>query len=226
MRSLQFHSRLGAESRKEVAARHVPCSCEGCIAKSKLPIEQRYTGPSKACVLWPIFRLNENKGLNDFIILKFSPKKKNEEGAIKRSKDVALISRGSVEAGDVVDRGYGVVTVSEGDNDYDYYPLIWDGTPYEIKENVYYDVVGQEESVMLSKGEFVCEAFWMYKIEGAPQWYTPSDAPAFVRLQHVLAPNLELTPINKKCQLPNNSVPSVKRQEAEMEAVVSMSSNT
>ena len=121
--------------------------------------------------------------------------------------------------GFVVDGGYGVVTISEGVEDYDYYPVIWDGTPYEIEEDGLYDVVGQDESVMLSNGEFVCKAFWMYKIDGAPQWYTPSDAPAFVRMQHVLAPNLELTPIGEECWLPSGLDRRLKQKLTELGAL-------
>jgi len=202
-----------------IAARRVPCSCIGCIAKSQLPIKERYSGPCIDCDLWPIFRLNDNEGLNDFKIIEFQAKKDHDEEATRKAKGDTLRGRGYVEAEGVVDGGYGVETVSDGDKDYDYYPLIWDGTPYQIEEDGLYEVEGVDEPIQLAKGEFVCEAYWMYKIDGAPQWYTPSEYRGFIRMQQVLAPNLEMTPVSDGCQLPRSMSPSQIRELIEKGAM-------
>lgn len=101
--------------------------------------------------------------------------------------------------------------MSEDDTDYDYYPIVWDRLPYQIEEDGTYNARGLESPIMLEKGEWVCEAFWMYKIKGAPQWFTHSRHPAFVRLQQVLAPNLIMAEVLEDCCLPNNMCSMRKR---------------
>ena len=204
----------------KIAARRIPCSCPGCIAKSKLPIDERYSGPCKDCVLWPIFRLNEEEGLNDFVILSCQPKKDNDEEDTKKAQGEALRGKGQLQAEDIADGGYGVVLVDD-DTDYDYYPVIWEGEPYQITEDGPHNVVGEADPLHLRKGEWVCEYNYMNKIDGAPQWYTPCIPPVrgFARMQHVLAPNLILSPISEDCPLPSNMEAARKRECAEKGAL-------
>ncbi len=123
--------------------------------------------------------MNDKEGLNNFVIIEFSQKKGHDREAGKRGQGEALCGRGALEAEDVVDGGYGAVLVADDEVGYDYYPVIWDGMPYEIDENGLYDVIGGE-TLHLLKGEFVCEVFWMNKVPMAPNWYTPSVMPGFV----------------------------------------------
>ncbi len=62
-------------------------------------------------------KISEDEGYNDFIIIEFCAKSKCEVDAIERSMRDALRGRGEVEAKDVVDGGYGAMTVTDGDQD-------------------------------------------------------------------------------------------------------------
>ncbi len=61
----------------------MPCVCKGCIEKSRLSNDKRYKGPFLEYVLWPIFKITEDEGYNDFVIIEFREKTSNDDEATK-----------------------------------------------------------------------------------------------------------------------------------------------
>jgi hypothetical protein len=84
------------------------------------------------------------------------------------------------------------------DDDCKYYLLEWTGLPYRLEE----DLV--ENGDRLSKGEHVCRARYLLKLPRTTKWYyqVPDGEEFTVRLQTVLAGEIELIPESETNKLP------------------------
>jgi hypothetical protein len=56
-----------------------------------------------------------------------------------------------------------------------YYMIQWDGAPYETEAAIT-TLQGTMPSTFVSKGEWLCAAFYWYKVPRTKHWYTSSRA--------------------------------------------------
>jgi hypothetical protein len=98
------------------------------------------------------------------------------------------------------------------DERYDgYYLVQWTGAPYVVAEDC--ELASYNPPIKLNAGELVCEATYMETVNGTKNWWYPVEDLILVRLQQVLAANLDLSEISE-----DNPMPRGMRAQSRMVA--------
>mmetsp|Transcript_16649 Transcript_16649/g.38155 ORF Transcript_16649/g.38155 Transcript_16649/m.38155 type:complete len:807 (+) Transcript_16649:281-2701(+) len=212
------------ELKEEVAARRIPCSCQGCRNRLKKPIAERYKGPCKECIFWKIFKIDEDRGWNDYRILSFTPDKNSNKFDEEEYQDLLMHTMRGIAhmvARDVRVGGYGAYPGlppedpskprHKQDDGFVLYFVRWTCKPWQVVEDEVITVDGEE--VQLRKGEWVCKGKWLYDVPRARHWYfhEPEGDEVVVRMGQVLSADIDMAPLDDSNPLPRMPE-SVRRQ--------------
>ena len=220
MGMLAHYNYIGeAELRKQVAARRMPCECEGCDERLKRPIDERYIGPCKECIFYPIFQIGEEIGKeayeklggecgwNDYRLLQFTPTKKCSEEECQDLDTCTMQGIGRMMGRSVEKGGYGAYTVSGWDEKAkkvitEYYLVQWTTKAWEVKENMVVKIGTDDKEYQLFEEEWVAKGKWLYKVPRAAHWYYVGQDEVLVRMQQTLNSNLDMAPHSDSNPLP------------------------
>jgi hypothetical protein len=200
----------------KIAVRRIPCACDACQTQAdecwdpniEDPEDQPRYHLNKNCALWSIF-----EGLNNWNIVDCSkpvPKKKSDaehERLIQDSHRIILEQRAVRTREKIVSANIGAISTDDPLTD-GYYMIQWDGAPYETEAAIT-TLQGTMPPAVVFKGEWLCDAFYWYKVPRAKRWYTPSRARLTVRLRQVVAANVVMESPSQTNKLPNTCNKSI-----------------
>ena len=209
----------------KAAVRRIPCACSACLAQLNLPWQpgvaaelQPMFASSTSCIFWPIFmRAAGEPGLNDWRIVKLEPKKSSDPEEAEEARAEVLAGMTELMAETIQIGAYGAIATTDEDAD-GYYIVRWTTEPYTIQEAVAPEKYGWA----IRAGELVCEAEYFNKVAGAKHWYTPTqgeERKVVVRVQQVVAADLEMSCISQETKLPSNLSKKAKAEAARLGAV-------
>ena len=155
----------------------------------KLTVEERYSTPSKDCILWPIMKIDENHGYNDWKIITLESTKQNDRKQNRTAVLRSLREMGRTLGDDVEVERFGACVTE--DRNYDYFLFKITGEAEEVNEDATLDP-GDGREVKVFAGDSFCRGIWMDRLHGAQHWWTMTAQPCIVRLQEVVYPNLPL----------------------------------
>ena len=171
-----------------IAVCRIPCSCVPCMTKRKEHPSTRYVGPRDTCVMWEIFKIDDDHGYNDWKMVLLKQRKDCLEVDVVETMGATLCGLGWTLAQLVKDGGYGGYIVD--DDNIDYYLVKWVGLPWEVEADEIIQECGAGYPVF--KGEMICKGIWLDKLRGARNWYTPTTHTCIVRMQQVVNADLQL----------------------------------
>jgi hypothetical protein len=174
--------------------RRIPCACAPCKEYTKRPWtpgvpekDQPRFQQNRLCKYWEIF-----KGENDWILVQTTPKKGIDPLDIEQSQKEVLEGIMTRMAETIKEKNYGAV-MTEDDNTNGYYLVRWASEPYASQE------VTDEWAI----GELVCDGTYLNPVGRARNWYTQGEDSVTLRVQHVVAANLQLEKPSDQVRLPS-----------------------
>jgi hypothetical protein len=173
----------------KLAIRRIPCACESCETKIKLPwvpsvepkLQPRFA-QNMECKRWKIF-----ESINDWKIVTLVPRTDCDPDDVADAQQDVLEGLTKRVGEEIIQGGYGAV-LTEDEETHGYYVVTWTSDPY----------TSQDENA-----ELVCDAKFLNPVGRAPLWYTPSSINTVFLLQHVVAGNLVLLEPSSIVALPN-----------------------
>jgi len=93
--------------------------------------------------------------------------------------------------------------VYDGENE-PYRPVRWEGVPFELEKDTYFDEEESNPPVQAKKGEYVCRATYYDPLPGASGWYWKTEDKIIVRMRYVLATDVALLDPSDEVKLPKN----------------------
>jgi hypothetical protein len=182
----------------KVAIRRIPCPCASCNEqlrkawKTNVPAkEQERYAVNESCENWPIF-----EGLNNWEVVNILPGgETNDEEEMEGIFTTILENIADVMARDIGEGGIGAIGT---DDPCQYYLLQWTGLPFRLPEEVV------ENGDRFKQNEHVCRARYLEKLPRTTKWYyrVPANEEFTVRLQTVLAADIQLVPASDTNKLP------------------------
>ena len=190
------------------AVRRIPCACDACLDQLEKPWvpgvdaeKQPMFASSTNCFYWPIFKKADGEpGWNDWEIVTLEKKKGSEEDEAEAQAEVLegieTMMAESIEAGN-----YGAFATEDDDG---FYIIKFTSSAYTLQDDV--ELEEYTPAIKIKAGALVCEADYFNKVPGASGWYTPTqgeERKTVVRVQQVLAADLNLAPISATLKLPS-----------------------
>ena len=181
-------------------------------ARAVAPEKQPCFAPSTGCKYWPIFKQADGSGLNDWKIVTLVKKRGSQEDEEEAYEEV-LAGITETMAEQITPEKYGAFSTLDEDAD-GYYVIKFTSAAYTLQQDV--ELPEYTPALVLKAGELVCDAEYFNKVGGASLWYTPMQGEGSrtkVRVQQVLAADLNLAPISVDNKLPSN-MSKKKKEEA------------
>lgn len=167
-----------------IAVRRIPCACGGCLGRLQLPINQRYTGLCSECKYYQIFL-----GTNNWHIIKLAARKDCPDDDLEEAKMIVLDSMAQNSASEIQIGNIGAFETE--DSAYKgYYLVEWTGLPFKSLHDHSLDEYNPPMSV--KKDDLLVTARYLDVVPRAPNWWCPVDQTVTVRLQQILATNIQL----------------------------------
>ena len=191
---------LGSDKQICIAVRRFACYCAGCKEKLSQPISCRYSGASKTCIYWDVFKIpDKEEGYNDWKIIDIVPRKKgfNEDDRVARL-EVTMMGVGKRMADQVAIGNYGAYIVD--DDRYDYYIVKWTEMARKAERDERFEIEG--EAFMVKKDEWYAKGIWLELVE--QHWWKTTSQSCIVRMQVVVDSDVEMLPISADNQLRSN----------------------
>ena len=189
--SLRLDKELGTA---KGASRIVTCNCPPCEAHLELPIEKRYVGYAKDCILRPVM-----EEWNNWKVLTFAAKKDNSLEEVDMMKKTVIAGIEESNAAKVEDGKLGAYAVN--DRYENFYIVRWIGYPKIADSLTVFDLSG--EQYVIPQGEQYCLGLWYCRVEKAKDWYYPEERETVVRMSSVLIANLQLDMCSDDNPLPS-----------------------
>ena len=169
------------------AARRIACRCEACdkqlqepwISSKPFSEQPRYAQNSN-CKYWEVFR-----GMNDWIELICCDGKDTDREVVEEANQCALDNVAEMMASEVKIGGYGAMDTDDPNTD-GYYLVNWKGLPFTAQTRM-----ETREGDVIQKGELVCEACHVDTIPGEHRCFKATTKETVVRMQYILAANVE-----------------------------------
>ena len=166
-----------------VALRRIACACDACeefrnrkwVSGLEAQQQPRFT-QNRQCKYWPVM-----EGLNDWTIVKLVETSAIDPDDVEEAKADVLEGVATRMAEEIEEGQYGAV-ITEDEDTHGYYLVAWASGAYTL----------QEETDEYQEGELVAEATYFNPVGAARNWYTPSTLTTLVRVQHVVAADVNL----------------------------------
>jgi len=195
-----------------VAMRRIPCGCTACTKQldhdwvreiHDAKNQPRYATASD-CKYTTIL-----EGFNDWFIVKLKSVKATDTDSNKGAQKVLLADLSVQMAELVEEKKFGAFS-NDDPGTVGYYLVQWLSVPYALQEDeVLTDYVG---GTLVKAGELVVQARYFNSVPSAKNWYTISDTKVTVRMQQVVAADIEFDEISADNPLPNRcNVADAKR---------------
>jgi hypothetical protein len=139
------------------------------------------------CKYWAIF-----KGENDWCIINTVPRKDADPLDIEEAQREVLGGIVTQMAEAIQEGSYGAV-MTEDEDTHGYYIVRWASVPF----------ASQEDTDEWMIGELICDATYHNPVGRARNWYTAGDDCVTIRVQHVVAADLELQKPSNQIKLPS-----------------------
>ena len=171
------------------AARRIPCACNSCIEKLKLPWDcnldignqPRYS-QNKDCVHWNIFQ-----GLNDWRIIHTYPSKQNT-GEVKKVKR-SILSKYRKGVSRIIEIGETAAFAVDDDKYDGFYLVKWTSEPYIDYESK----------------QLMADAVYYDKIPRCKYIYYVMETKVKVSVQYVLVTGIDMSKIKERKEFPNKA---------------------
>lgn len=169
------------------AARRIACRCEACDKQLQEPwisgkpfSEQPRYAQNSNCKYWEVFQ-----GMNDWIELISCDGKDTDREVVEEANQCALDNVAEMMASEVKVGGYGAMDTDDPNTD-GYYLVNWKGLPFTAQAQM-----ETREGDVIQKGELVCEACHVDTIPGEHRCFKATNKETVVRMQYILAANVE-----------------------------------
>ena len=170
------------------AARRIGCRCKACddqlqepwISGKPFSDQPRYA-QNQNCKYWPVFQ-----GMNDWIELISCNGKDTDREVVEEANQCALDNVAEMMASEVKVGGYGAMDTDDPNSE-GYYLVNWKGLPFTAQTRM-----ETREGDVIQKGELVCEACHVDAISGEPRCFKATTKETVVRMQYILAADVEV----------------------------------
>jgi hypothetical protein len=181
------------------AIRRIACACDVCVNQlsepwtpTKAPKEQPRYKQNKECEMWSVF-----EGHNDWEIVEIRPGENTAEEEMEEVYATVLESIADVIASEIFENKIGAVSTVDND----YYLVKWTCLPYRMDGDQL--LTEYDPPIHVKDGEQVCEGVYLEGLNRAKGWFYQTTIRTVVRLQQVLAADINMCPI----KMPNNLLP-------------------
>jgi hypothetical protein len=147
-------------------------------------------------------------GLNNWKIVSLTTTEGCDSDEIDLTNTVILENITTIMAENIEVRKIGAFRTEDKEAD-GYYVVVFTTEPYTLQEATL--LTEYKPPLKLDEGELVCEAKYYTKVPRARFWYTPTEMKMMVRVQTVVATDLELLEPSPTNPLPN----TCKKRDAE-----------
>jgi len=184
----------------KIAVRRIPCACDGCLSRFKLPINERYKGSCTECKYYQIFLET-----NNWRVVTLKARKDCPEEDLEEAKMIVLNSMTENAANEIKVGNIGAFSTE--DPTYEgFYLVKWTSESFPAEEDtLLHDF---DPPMHIKKGDLLVTAKYLDKVPRAANWWCPIEQTVTVRVQQVLATKIQLMGHCAANQLPrtcNNS---------------------
>ena len=191
-----------------IAARRIPCACDGCLHQLSLPWKRnenfgnqpRYKSDNKQCVLWSSLGSLNNWRLISFVDIDSS--QKNRTSSVTKSIFNATLRSNSLVMSSLLEKGnYAAIATNDEAALSGYYICSIESTAYVLQNTHSLD------NEIIHKGELVFDLIWLNQVPNCRTIFTHGlkgdrSLYSIARVQHIIDPDVKFAYLSSPHMLP------------------------